>query len=112
MTKRDFFEQVIATVNNKDMVDFAKAEIAILDKKNEKAKANRVAKQVENEPIIKAITDYLTGHKTALANELSVHCGVSTSKIVAVANKMVENGIIKVAKVKVPKVGERNQYSL
>lgn len=112
MTKREFYEYVIATVESEEAKAVAQSELKALDNKNAKAKEKRMEKNAANEPIEKAIVEYLTEHRTALASELATATNLTTSKIVAVANKMVERNALAVAKVKVPKVGERNQYSL
>ena len=113
MTKREFLETVIAQMSeNTAVVEVATAELKALDNKNAKAKAKRMEKNAQNEPIEKAIVEYLTEHTTALASDLATATNLTTSKIVAVANKMVERNELKVARVKIAKVGERNQYSL
>ena len=113
MTKREFLETVIAQMSdNEEVVAVAKADLDALNRKNDKAKEKRMAKNELNAPIEKAIVEYLTEHTTALASDLANATNLTTSKIVAVANKMVERNELKVARVKIAKVGERNQYSL
>lgn len=108
LTNREFFEKVIA-LNDTELTEFAQNAISKLDAKNAKARDKRIENHKADEPIINAIVNFLKEHKTALANELAVACGVSTSKIVAVAKTI---DCVKVERVKIPKVGERNQYSL
>jgi len=113
MTKREFYTSVITLAgDNSELAEMALAELNALDLKNEKAKAKRVANAVANEPIEKAILAYLNGHANALASELANACDISTSKVVAVTKKMVDNGTLTCKRVKIATVGERNSYSL
>lgn len=48
MTKRDFLEKVIAEVENAELKDFAKGEIAKLDKTNEQRKGKPSKEQKAN----------------------------------------------------------------
>jgi len=113
MTHAEFFTTVIALSNgNEEMEKIAKSYLKSLANKSAKAKSKQTEKIALDEPIRKAIVAYLTDHKSALASELAQVCEVSTPKIVAVTNKMVEFGNLEVKKVKIPKVGERNSYSL
>ena len=109
MTKRDFLKTVIATSTNTEVVDFARDELVKMEAKLEKARAT---KSVEHEAVAKAIHEYMASHTTALGSDIAKGCGISTSKAIAIANKMVEDGTLTVAKVKIPKVGVRNLYSL
>ena len=51
MTNREFFERVIETVEDAEVVEFAKASIAKLDERNAKRKEQTSKKAKENEPI-------------------------------------------------------------
>ena len=48
MTKREFLEKVIAEVDNAELKDFAKGEIARLDKENEQRKGKPTKEQKAN----------------------------------------------------------------
>ena len=61
MTNREFFERVIETVEDAEIVEFAKASIVKLDERNAKRKEQTSKKAKENEPIKKSIIDYLNG---------------------------------------------------
>ena len=112
MTKRDYFNEIIAIATDMertDLVDFAKHEIELLDKKKSsgKGKANEtmdrnveivynalaeIGKSTASELIAKA-------NLTMLANELGI---VSTQKVSAYLNKLVASG-------KVEKVVEKKK---
>jgi hypothetical protein len=112
MTKRDYYNEIIAIANEmerQDLVDFAKHEIELLDKKksNGKAKVNEtmdrnleivynalaeIGKSTASELIAKA-------DLSELANELKI---VSTQKVSAYLNKLVDCG-------KVEKVVEKKK---
>ena len=102
MTKRDYYNEIIAIatkMERTDLVDFAKHEIELLDKKKSsgKGKVNetmdknlelvynalaKIGKATASELIAKA-------DLSALANELKI---VSTQKVSAYLNKLVASG--------------------
>lgn len=113
MTHKDFFTKALTLASNdKEMVEFIKNELAKIDKKNAKAKAQRIAQAASNEPLLNGIVDYLNNHKVALANELAQTLNISTSKASAMASKLVEQGVISKKEISIPKVGKRMAYSL
>lgn len=108
MTNREFFEQVIATVDNEEMVEKAKSLIEALDKRNAK-RAERPSKTQEaNEPIIKAIAEVLT-HEPMLAKTIAEKVGISTQKASALAKKVEK---VQVVDVKVKGKGTQKGYFL
>ena len=70
MTQRDFYNAVIATVDNDELKAFA------TDKT-----------QIANEPIIKAITEVLTD-EPMLASKIAELCEISTQKASALVKKV------------------------
>ena len=102
MTKRDYYNEIIAIANEmerQDLVDFAKHEIELLDKKksNGKAKVNETMDR-NLEIVYNALAEI--GRSTAseliakadlseIANELKI---VSTQKVSAYLNKLVDYG--------------------
>lgn len=88
MTTREFMEKVIATVNDVEMVEFAKGRIEAMDKAN----ANKISKKnskamIENEPIIKAIREFMVGRDFTVASEIAN--GVSEMGIKVSTNKVI-----------------------
>ena len=111
MTKREFMEQVIAVVEDEKLVEFAKAEIEKLDTANAKRSKRRAEKAKENEPIKAEIREVI-GEDKLTASEIAEKTEYSTQKISALCRQMVEDEILKVEDVKIPKKGVRKVYSI
>jgi len=108
MTKREFFNTVIATVENEEIKAFAQAEVAKLDAYNASRKSKPSKKSLENEPLIAKIAEVLTD-EPKLASEIAEKVGLSTPKVSALAPKI--DGV-KVTEVKVKGKGVRKAYSI
>ena len=87
MTNRDFYNAVINANINEEMTSFATEAIAKLDARNAKRASKPSAKQRENEPIIKAISEILTD-EPMLASKIAELCGISVNKTSALAKKV------------------------
>ena len=87
MTNRDFYNAVINANINEEMTSFATEAIAKLDARNAKRASRPTAKQRENEPIIKAISEVLTD-EPMLASKIAELCGISVNKASALAKKV------------------------
>ena len=87
MTQRDFYNAVIATVDNDELKTFATEAIAKLDERNAKRASKPSAKQKENEPIVKAISEVLTS-EPMLASKIAELCEISTQKASALVKKV------------------------
>ena len=87
MTQRDFYNAVINANINEEMTSFATEAIAKLDARNAKRASKPSAKQRENEPIIKAISEILTD-EPMLASKIAELCGISVNKASALAKKV------------------------
>jgi len=87
MTNRDFYTAVINANINEEMTSFATEAIAKLDARNAKRASKPSAKQRENEPIIKAISEVLTD-EPMLASKIAELCGISTPKASALVKKV------------------------
>ena len=87
MTNRDFYNAVINANINEEMTSFATEAIAKLDARNAKRASKPSAKQRENEPIIKAISEILTD-EPMLASRIAELCGISVNKASALAKKV------------------------
>lgn len=112
MTKRDFYTSVIAANISADITAHAQAELTALDDRNHKrSNSNAEKKAAEYAPLMQAAEKAIAGGKH-FAAEIAGVLGVSTSKAVAILNKCVEGGTVKVHTEKVPKVGTRNYYEL
>lgn len=106
MTQREFYTAVIADTQNEELKAFATESIAKLDERNAKRASKPSAKQKENEPIVKAISEVLTS-EPMLASKIAELCGISTAKASALAKK-VEG--VSVTDVKVKGKGTQKGY--
>ena len=107
--------QALTLIANGNLTDEVKAwalnEIAKLDKKNAKRKAEEGTIKVENRPIADAILVALA-NGSMLSTDLAKVIGQTTQKTNGVAGEMVKLGLITKSKVKVKNKGEMTSYSL
>lgn len=108
MTQRDFYNAVIAETQNAELAQFAVEALEKLDARNAKRSTTPSKTQIANEPIIKAIREYLTS-EPKLASEIASALGLTTQKVGALAKK-VEG--VKVTDVKVKGKGTQKGYYL
>ena len=106
MTKREFMEMVIATVDNEEMKEFAQKEIETLNRRNSK-RAERPSKTaLANEPIKAEIAKVLT-EEPQTASVIAEKVGISTQKASALLRQME----LKVTDVKVKGKGTQKGYA-
>lgn len=109
MTRIETFEKIITLVDDVEVKDFCTKEIEKIKTSNARKKsATSEKRKAENEPIIKAITDFLKDRDFTLASDIAKGCDVSTQKVTALLKQM----NVEVCDVKVPKVGTRKAYRL
>ena len=94
-----------------DVVTWAIGEIAKLDKKNAKRKAEEGTIKVENRPIAEAILSALADGQM-LSTDLARAIGQTTQKTNGVAGEMAKLGMVVKVKVKVKNKGEMTAYAL
>ena len=98
-TKRDFLKGIVeGAVVTAEQAAFAAKEIEALDKRNEKRKATPSKTAIANEPIKKAIVEFLEGKGPTPAS--------------ALARQLVEAGELTVGETKIPKKGAVKVYAL
>ena len=112
MTQREFFEKVIATSTEEEIIEKAKELVEALNKKNAQRASKPSKIQIENEAIKAEILEYLAGGKVQTAPEIGVGVGISTQKASALAKQLVESGKVVQSEIKVPKKGKLKAYSL
>lgn len=112
MTNREFFEKVIATVDDAELVEFSKTAIEKLNARNEKRKEQATKKSKENEPIKAEIMNYLTGKEKVLCAEIAKAVEISTQKCTALCRQLIDEGLITTEKVKVKNKGKQNAYTI
>lgn len=109
-TMRDFLNAVIDNKVDDEVVDFAKAEIAKLDKRNEK-RANAPSKTaVANEPIKNSILEILTDEPKT-AGDVAKAVDISTQKASALLRQMVAEEKVVATDIKVSGKGKCKGYS-
>lgn len=116
MTKREFFNEVIAVidgtseVNVLELKEFAKAEIAKLDERNANRSSKPTKAQIENEPIKEKILEILSTGERMVASAIAERLEISTQKASALCRQLVESKKLKVEDVKIPKKGKQKAY--
>lgn len=106
MTKREFMEMVIATVDNEEMKEFAQKEIETLNRRNSKRAERPSARALANEPIKAEIAKVLT-EEPQTASVIAEKVGISTQKASALLRQME----LKVTDVKVKGKGTQKGYA-
>lgn len=103
MTNREFFTTIANMTNiDSELVEFATAAIEKIDKANASRSAKPSKAHSENVAFIPTVTEYLASCTVAVpASLVAENCGLSsTSKANAVLKLMVDNGTVKVEKIK------------
>ena len=113
MTKREFLNAVIANVDVVEIADFAKAEIEKMDARNAKRSHTPSKTAIANEPIKKAIVEWLKGQDTpTVASAVAGELEISTQKASALCRQLVADGELNVTEVKVKGKGKQKGYSV
>lgn len=116
MTKREFFNEVIAVidgtseVNVLELKEFAKAEIVKLDERNANRSSKPTKTQIENEPIKEKILEVLSTGERMVASAIAEKVEISTQKASALCRQLVESKKLKVEDVNIPKKGKLKAY--
>ena len=116
MTKREFFNEVIAVidgtseVNVLELKEFAKAEIVKLDERNASRSSKPTKTQIENESIKEKILEVLSTGERMVASAIAERLEISTQKASALCRQLVESKKLKVEDVKIPKKGKQKAY--
>ena len=108
MTRREFFEAVISSVENTELVEFAQNEIVKIDERNTKRKNAPSKTAIANEPIKEAIVSVL-GSEPLTASEVAEKVEISTQKASALLRQI--EGLT-VTEVKVKGKGKVKGYAL
>ena len=87
MTNREFYNAVIANAITEEVISHASDALVKLDERNAKRASKPSAKQKENEPIVKAISEVLTS-EPMLASKIAELCEISTQKASALVKKV------------------------
>lgn len=113
MTMKAFLTAVAETKGiDTALADFAKAEIAKIDKKNADRKTKPTANQKANEDAIVAIVANMSATDVLTAGSLATAQGISTQKASALLQKGVAMGFLTKSEVKIKGKGKVMGYSL
>ncbi len=116
MTKRDFLVKVKALVSDPEVLEKADELLENLDKRNAARSSKPSKTQLKNEPIKKAILEYLakaTVYVPASVIAKEINCD-SPNTITALCGQFVKEGVLAVEKVKstAKSGGKVNGYKL
>ena len=112
MTNREFYTAIINGSMTDEVKTHATEALAKLDERNQKRSSKPTKTQLENEPVKTAIVDYLTAHGGAVAADIAAGVDITTQKASALCRQLVENGVLTVDEVKIPKKGKCKKYSV
>lgn len=123
MTNREFFVAISKNANlTADLRDHATAQIAKLDAANAKRAETQSKKSKENEPIKQAIYNLLITRGAMTSPDIAVALNeqgvtntagepISTSKASSMCRQMVDDDLLSVEEIKVPKKGKLKAYT-
>ena len=111
MTKREFLNAIAKGTINAETIEYASAELAKMDKANEKRKNKPSKKAKENAPILTSILEALTD-TPATTSDIAAAVGRSTQKTSPLLRQLVADGKAVQSEVKVPKRGLQKAYAL
>lgn len=111
MTNRDFLNAVLEANINVEVNDFATAELAKLDKRNEKRRNTMTKEQKENMAIKESILAVLS-ERPIPASAVAAEVGISTQKASALLRQLVNDNLAVVADEKVKGKGTVKVYAV
>lgn len=119
MTSREFFETVIATVENEELKEYAHHSLTKLNEKNSKESKKREERRIADAPLLEKLEEILketakmTSGEIALALDLKTSTGTPNySKATVLAKRLVEQGKVKVTEEHFKNKGTLKVYSL
>lgn len=112
MTSRMALTEVVKGNITEEIKDWALAEIAKLDAKNDKRKNTKSKEQIANDGIMTDIVAYITENGAKVASELATALGISTQKVSALCKILVDGGELVAGERKIKGKGAVKEYSL
>lgn len=113
MTNREFYQYIIANVEDATIVEFAKTSLANLDARNARRNEQKATKRnAEYAPLEQNIVTFLEGKSNVTTSEIASALSLTTSKVSPRCKALVESGILVETDIKIPKVGLRKAYTL
>lgn len=112
MTNREFYVAIENGTINEEIINFAHEQLEKMDARN-KARSSKPSKtQVENEPIKKAILEFLVGKEKVPAGDIGKALEISTQKASALCRQLESDKLVVSEEVKIPKEGKKKGYTL
>ena len=112
MTNREFFTAVIANSISEDVITKAQEMLQAMDAKNEKRRNQPSKTAIANEPVKKAIVEYLNGKENVIASEVGKSLNITTQKASILLGQLQADEVVKVSEVKVKGKGKVKGYTL
>ncbi len=112
MTNREFLTVVANAEVSAEVREFALESLAKMDARNAKRSSKPSKVALANAPLKEAILAYLTEKGSAVASAVGADLQMTTQKASALMRQMVEDGVLTVADVKIPKKGVQKSYSV
>ncbi len=112
MTKREFYDAVIAANVSDELTTYAQESIAKMEAANEKRKNTPSKKAVENAPLVDQIVNEILGNEAVTAADVAAQLGVSTQKASALCRAAVADGRAVATEVKIPGKSAQKGYIL
>lgn len=113
MTKREFLNAVIANEITEEIKDFAREEIAKMDKRNAEKTSKQSKKTIENVEVRESIKDAVANAEEAMtAEEIAAVIGITTSKASSLASRMATEGSLVKTDKKIKGKGTRKAYTV
>ncbi len=110
MTQREFLQSTIDANISADVTDYAKAELAKMDARNEKRRNTPSKAQLANEPVKESILAALA-NGAMIASEIATACGITPQKASSLCRVLTNEGKLVAIDVKA-KSGTVKQYEL
>jgi len=112
MTNREFLTAVANANISEEITTKANEELGKMDAINAKRKTVQSKTAKENEPIKKAIMEFLASVEGATAPVIGEKVGITTQKASALARQLADAGAVVAYDVKVPKKGTLKAYKV
>lgn len=112
MTNREFLTAVANANISEEITAKANEELGKMDATNAKRKTVQSKTAKENEPIKKAIMEFLASVEGATAPVIGEKVGITTQKASALARQLADAGAVVAYDVKVPKKGTLKAYKV
>lgn len=113
MTNREFYISISEGKLTDEVKEFATAAIEKMDARNAHRASTPNKTQLANAPIKQAILDHLRSTSSSLTQmEIGAALDITPNKAGALVRQLQAEGLVSVAEVKIPKVGNRKVYTI